>query len=111
MKCSNSDIRCISKVLHLQILRNTKKTVFVEESIPVPQELLNQVKKKDQYLIEALLKNPESILVSTDQTLVDCLKSKNLRACLRDTFLQEYLLSVAFNPKIPPAILPSKPLP
>ncbi|MCL0046499.1 hypothetical protein M1N18_00720 [Dehalococcoidales bacterium] len=88
---SRTEMRHISKFLSGAVLYNSQKTTFVDEGILIPQELDEQVEEEDRYLVEALLANRESILVSSDQPLVECVKTKNLHACLRDTFLPEYL--------------------
>lgn len=91
MKDSRTESRYISKFLRLEVLYNSQKTIYVDESSPIPEELSEQVKQGDRYLVEALITNREAVLVSTDQSLVECIKAKSQSAYLRDKFLKEYL--------------------
>ena len=91
MKDTRREFRKISKSLRLEVLYNSQKTIYVDESSPIPEELSEGVKQGDRYLVEALVTNSEAVLVSTDEALIECLRAKSLRACLRDKFLQAYL--------------------
>lgn len=95
MEDKRREVRRISRILHGEVLRDWRKTTFLYEGVPIPQELLDQVKQGDRYLVEALLTNREAVLVSTDQALVECLKAKSQPVYLRDKFLQEYLKTQA----------------
>lgn len=92
MSCTN--VRALSKYLHLAILRDIEKCRLLEQSEVrvLPDHVRESVPEEDVYLLESYYAANANALVTTDQKLRDLLSSHGSVAVrLRDEFLREYL--------------------
>lgn len=92
MKESDPRVKYGSSKLH-SLLRDSIKCELVEDSAirQLPSEISRDCPEDDIYLIETLYVYPDSILLSTDNTLIEFVKA-NLQAKVnhRDNFINTY---------------------
>lgn len=94
MKESDERVRYYSKYLHGSFLRNPSKCkiFYANELAKIPRNVKARVPSDDSYLIALYLTEPESVIVTTDENLVEALsKLTNIVVRLRDEFLTLYL--------------------
>lgn len=94
MTMCDQRVRYCSKFLHGSILMNPSKCkVFdANELAAIPSSIEEIVPSDDLYLIALYLMEPESVIVTTDERLVDAVsKSTDIVVRLRDEFMTSYV--------------------
>jgi len=93
MSESRLELREISKFLHRKFLRDPAKCnlVYPHDIPPIPSDVQAAVSPDDSYLIAHCLLDSKSIIVTTDEELIEALsKLSNITVRLRDEFLINY---------------------
>ena len=87
------DARLLSKLLHLSIIRDSKKCLLLDESDleRLPDEQARLVPPEDAYLVQAYHAANADLIVTTDTDFHEIANRLGIRAVLRDDFLAEYL--------------------
>lgn len=85
--------RRIGKIFHCNILLNSKKCKFIHvDDLPAcPHHLVPEINQDDQYLIQAQLAVPGSIIVTCDTPLIIVLEKEHIPYEYRDRFIELYL--------------------
>jgi hypothetical protein len=96
MKVTSPEIRILSKLLHLGILLDSAKCLYVEadnlDDLPVP--LAEEVPGDDAYLFQTALAIGAKVIVTSDKRLIGLAGSApefDIQLRLRDEFIAEYL--------------------
>lgn len=97
MKMFGWDVASKSRFSKLNrlLFRDLDKTIIADDTDlqPLPDEIATQSPDDDKYLIELWYSNQDRIVVTTDTRLKDILRDiPNLRICLLQEFLPEYLV-------------------
>jgi len=84
--------RRIVRVFKYQFLYNSKKLICLsEEELPdLPEEMANTIEEKDRYLVRAYWASDAELVVTTDNPLLEALRSGNVKCQHRDSFLPHY---------------------
>jgi len=88
------DSKQLFSMLHKLLFRDSDKTIIVNDSElqTLPEDIAAKTPSDDKYLIELWYSKQDRIVVTTDTKLKDKLKDiPNLKICLLQEFLQEYL--------------------
>jgi hypothetical protein len=94
---SDATSRPIVKFCSRAILFNSDKfhCILEQELCPVPNTALVGIKPDDSYLVEAYYVDTTTTIVSTDEPLIDKLKSNGVNCEHRDEFVTRYLATVS----------------
>jgi hypothetical protein len=93
MSESRPELREISKFLHRNFLLDPQKCnlVYPHDIPPIPGDVQAVLSSDDSYLIALCLLDPESIIVTTDEGLIEALsKFSSITVRLRHEFLKSY---------------------
>jgi predicted nucleic acid-binding protein len=80
--------------LNYLLFRNSDKTIIIEKDNvnKLPKEIEEKIPVDDKYLIELVYSSRDRIILTTDGRLKEKLKDEvDLKICLLEEFLQEYL--------------------
>ena len=93
MRLHSPEVRLLSKLLHLSIIRDSKKCLLLDESEikRLPDEQARIVPPEDAYLVQAYHAASADLIVTTDTDFHEIANRLGIRAVLRDDFLAEYL--------------------
>lgn len=97
MKATGPLERIFSKLLHLQVLQDSERCNYLQESeVPVlPVEIEKDVPPDDLYLFRTLMGGNAKTLITTDTKLLErmspVVQAHGIEILLRDQFLHNYL--------------------
>jgi hypothetical protein len=80
----------IARMFMLTIRQDSERCLLLHRDswAPFPEELLSKVKPADRYLVQTCLAVPESILVTTDQPLLEAVTAYGIPCLYRNDFMQ-----------------------
>ena len=94
MSENNNLLNSLSKLFHNSIVRNSSKTLFLNEEDlkPISPKLLKLIPEDDVYLFQAHLSVKDSFILTSDERWPQKLiQHKSVKVLMRDAFLKKYL--------------------